>query len=140
MRLTVAGVEKTVKQIFPCIGIAQGDRLLRTGQHDRLWRVLDQIGQCCRRVGHGIGAARDHKSVIAFILIFDCFRHHLPVLRRDIGAVEVQQLQAFYVCQRIKARHIPAQFVCRNCRHKPLRSLLRGNGASCCNKKYFFHR
>ena len=83
---------QAVHQVFPGVGNGDADRLLRAGENDGLFRILNQVGQSRRRVGHGICSMGYDEPVIAFVLPSDLLADANPVLRLKIRAVQVKKL------------------------------------------------
>ena len=54
--------------------------------------MLNQIRQRRRRIGHGVGAVGDHKTVVVVVVFLDGGGHEQPLFRLDVGAVDVEQL------------------------------------------------
>ena len=69
---------------------------MRPGENDGLRAALDQIAQGSSRVGHGVGAVADNESVVGVVIFAQSVHHAQPVLRADIGAVQIIELDAIH--------------------------------------------
>ena len=91
----VEGADHAVAQVFLSVGDLVGDGLLRTGQDDGLVGVLDQVGQRRRRVCQRIGAVADDEAIVQGVVLLYSLGHFQPMLRAEVGAVDVEQSQRF---------------------------------------------
>ena len=105
VRLIAACKEKAVGQIGLCIGDLQVDGLLRTGDHDRFWGILDQVGKRGRGVGQRVGAVADHKAIVLVVEALNGGRDQQPVLWLDIGAVDVNDLRGSHFTEFLYLRY-----------------------------------
>ena len=119
-----AGVQRTddaVPQVLFGIGDLVGDGLLGTGEDDGLVRVLDQVGQCRRRVGQGVGAVADDEAVVEGVVLLHGLCHHEPVLRAEVRAVDAAQRQRLGAAELLQLGQMGQQFVAGQDRPEPLR-------------------
>lgn len=105
VRLIAACKEKAVGQVGLCIGDLQVDGLLRTGDHDGLRGILDQVGKRGRGVGQSVGAVADHKAIVLIVEALNGGRDQQPVLWLDIGAVDVDDLRGSHFAEFLYMRH-----------------------------------
>ena len=89
----VKGADDAVAQVFLGVGDLVGDGLLCAGEDDGLVGVLDEVGQCRRRVGQCVGAVADDEAVVEGVIFLHGLCHHQPVLRAEVGAVDAAQGQ-----------------------------------------------
>ena len=92
VRMLVERIEQALVQVELGIGKGVAHGLLRTGEHDGLRTVLDQVGERCGRVAHGVGAVQNHEAVVVGITLDDDVADAHPVARAHIGAVDVHGL------------------------------------------------
>ena len=79
-----------VDEIRLGVRVFKQDRLLRTGQNDRLRGILDQIGKRGGGVGHRVRAVDDDKAVEFSVVFTDGVRDRQPVVGRDIGRIQTE--------------------------------------------------
>ena len=102
-RLT--GKAETVQQIFPGVGDGVGQGPLGAGEDNGLAGILDEVGEGGGGVGHGICAMGNDKAVILLKIGLDSFHHKQPMLRLDVGGVNIQQLHSVYLTEPGRLRH-----------------------------------
>ena len=68
--------------------------------------VLDEIRQSRRRVGQRVGAVADDEAVIEGIILLHGLRHHQPVLRAEVGAVDAAQGQCVGAAELVQLRQM----------------------------------
>ena len=90
--IVLHGETQAVQQILFRVCHRRGHRLLRTSEDNRFGRILHKIGQRRCRVGHGVGAVSDDKSVVICEGGFDFQCNTRPVFGLYIGAVDVEKL------------------------------------------------
>lgn len=91
---------------FFASGKPEIDRLLSACNDDGLGGILNQIGECGGRVGHGIRSVADDKAVVFFIVCLDGLRHGEPVFWLHIGAVYIEYLKAFRLAELLRIRDV----------------------------------
>ena len=133
------GIVERIHQIGFAVGDFKIDGLLAAGQHDGLFAVLDKIAERSGGVGHGIGAVCQHKAVITIVFLPDGIRHHLPVLRVDIGTVQIAELAAVHPAECGNIGAVMQDLFGRQLRRQPAFGDLRGNGTTGAQHQYFFH-
>ena len=72
----------------------KADGLLGSGKDDGLGTALDEVGESRRRIGHGVRPVGEDEAVVVIVVRPDAAGHGQPVLGGDVGAVQVQDLQA----------------------------------------------
>ena len=98
-------VGEGVQQVVAGVGVPVVDGLLAAGQHDGLGGVLHHIAQRRGGVGHGVGAVGDHKAVVLAVMVPDGLCHAAPVLRADVGGVQVIKLHRVDPAHSFQLRH-----------------------------------
>ena len=68
--------------------------------------VLDEIRQSRRRVGQRVGAVADDEAVVEGIILLYGLRHHQPVLRAEVGAVDAAQGQRVGAAELVQLRQM----------------------------------
>ena len=89
-----AGIQERVGKVALGVGTVVPDGLLGPGEDDGLGAVLDEIAQGRRRIGHGVRPVGEDEAVVVIVVRPDAAGHGQPVLGGDVGAVQVQDLQA----------------------------------------------
>ena len=102
----VAGKTKAVTQVDSGIRIFHIDRLLSACNDNGLGGILNQIGECGGRVGHGIRSVTDDKAVVFFVVRLDGLRHGEPVFWLHIGAVYIEYLKAVRLAELLCIRDV----------------------------------
>ena len=92
VRMLVERIEQALVQVELGIGKGVAHGLLRTGEHDGLRTVLDQVGERRGRVAHGVGAVQNHEAVVVGITLDNDVADTHPVARAHVGAVDVHGL------------------------------------------------
>ena len=64
-----------------------------SGDDNGLGRVLDQIGQSCGSIGHGVCTVTDDEAVIGIIMFPDGGSNFQPVAGLHVRAVNVDKLK-----------------------------------------------
>ena len=88
------GHPEGVRQVDLGVRGVEADGLLGAGEDDGLGAALDEVGEPRRRIGHGVRPVGQDEAVILVIMLPDAAGHTKPVLGGDVGAVQVQDLQA----------------------------------------------
>jgi len=133
-----AGVQRAddaVAQVFLRIGDLVGDGLLRTGEDDRLVRILDEVGQRRRRIGQRIGAVADDEAIVERIILLHGPRHQQPVFGAEVCAVDAAQRQRLRAAQLVQFRQMGQQFLAGQNGPQPLCGAHTGDGAAGGDKK-----
>lgn len=76
------------------------------GEDDGFVGVLDEIRQSRRRVGQRVGAVADDEAVVEGIVLLHGLRHHQPVLRAEVGAVDAAQGQRVGAAELVQLRQM----------------------------------
>ena len=95
-RQILRGAPQGVRQVHLGVCGVKAHRLLGSRKHDGLGALLNEVAEGRRRIGHGIGAVGDDEPVIVLIVFPDALCHLQPVGRGDVGAVQIQKLQALH--------------------------------------------
>ena len=102
----VEGADDAVAKVFLGVGDLVGDGLLCAGEDDGFVGVLDEIRQSRRRVGQRVGAVADDEAVVEGIILLYGLRHHQPVLRAEVGAVDAAQGQRVGAAELVQLRQM----------------------------------
>ena len=102
----VEGADDAVAKVFLGVGDLVGDGLLCAGEDDGFVGVLDEVGQSRRRVGQRVGAVADDEAVVEGIVLLHGLRHHQPVLRAEVGAVDAAQGQRVGTAELVQLRQM----------------------------------
>ena len=102
----VEGADDAVAKVFLGVGDLVGDGLLCAGEDDGFVGVLDEIRQSRRRVGQRVGAVADDEAVVEGIILLHGLRHHQPVLRAEVGAVDAAQGQRVGAAELVQLRQM----------------------------------
>ena len=131
-RVVVGGVEQRLVQVE--LGIGEGVRhgLLRAREHDGLGTALDEVGEGCRRVCHGVRAVQHHKAVVVVVGLHDRCSYALPVAGAHVCRVDVHGLNDIQVTQAACLRNVACKFLAGERRGKARAVCLRHgcNGAT----------
>ena len=79
-------------QVLQRVGERVFDGELGAGEHHGDRNAAEHEAEHRRGVGHGVGAVGDHHAVICGALIVDSAGDELPLLRLDVGGVQVQDI------------------------------------------------
>ena len=115
-----------------CLGVCgvKADGPLGPGEDNGLRAPLDQVAQGRRRIGHGVRTVGEDEAVVAPIVFPEAPGHLEPVAGADVGAVQVQKLEAVHGANFRNTRDMAQKLLRGQLRGEaPLRHL-RGNGAS----------
>ena len=110
MGFVAACKEETVGQVGLGIGNLQVNGFLGTGDDNRFWRILDQVGESGCGVGQGVGAMTDNKAIVLIVIFFNAGRDYQPVLWLDVGAVNVDDLHGSHFTELFDIRYETKKF------------------------------
>ena len=136
---SAAGVCESIGQIALGVGAVKPYGLLCTGEDYRLGAVLYQIAEGGGGVCHGVGTVTDNEAVVAVIVFTNRFGNAQPVLRADVGAVEIIFLQTIYAAHMADVGKKFKELLGVKLGNKPLGGYFGCNGASRTYHQYLLH-
>ena len=132
-------IEEGIQQIAAAVGLPVADGVLRPRQHDGFARAGQHIAQGRRRIGHGIGAVGDDKTVIVIIGFQNGPGDGLPVFGMYVGAVQLEELPRFHLADFLDLGHPAQQFPAGQLGDLAFLCLQRGDGAAGGQHQDFLH-
>ena len=90
--MLIERIEQALIQVELGVGKGVAHGLLRTGEHDGLGTVLNQIGKRRGGIAHGVGAMQDHEAVVVGVALDDDIADAHPVAGAHVGAIDVHGL------------------------------------------------
>ena len=135
----MTSVKKSIRQIAFGVGAVKPDGLLRARDDDGLGAVLNEIAEGGGGVGHGVGTVRNDEAVILVIMCTDGLRQPQPMLRADVGAVQIVALHAVHLTVIADVGDKFQQLEGIKLGGEPVGRDVRGNGAARADHENFFH-
>ena len=118
----------------------EADGLLGPGEDDGLGAALNEVGKPRRRIGHGVRPVGQDEAVIVVIMLPDTAGHGQPMLGSDVGAVQVQDLQAVRPAELRDGGDVAQKLLRAELRRQAALRQLRGDGAAGADEQDTFHR
>ncbi|MPM84350.1 hypothetical protein SDC9_131421 [bioreactor metagenome] len=100
---------------------------------------MQHIAQHGSGVCHCIGTVGDDDSVVIVEGCVHLPRDQLPLLRLDVGAVQVKKITPLDLVVLAQVRHVAQQLLRGQRGNEALVAGSGGNGSACGEQQYFFH-
>ena len=125
-----AGVPQGVQEVHFGVGGVLVDGALGPGEDDGLSGVLDEIGKGRGGVGQGVRAVAEDEAVVGAVVVLNEPGQLQPVLRPDVGGIQVQGLERVNLAQGRGVGHVGQQLLWGDAGGQALFCLPGGDGAS----------
>ncbi|MPM82982.1 hypothetical protein SDC9_130045 [bioreactor metagenome] len=133
------GGDQRIPQIRLCVRLRVPHGQLRTRDHHRFVDVLQHEGEHARGIRHRVRAVQNHDAVIVRKAGKHRARDEPPLLRLNIGTIEIEDRAGFDLAEFFCFRRIGEDIVRAQRRNQPLRRLRAGNRSARGQNHQFFH-